>query len=237
MEVTYYDQIINHFNFVFDNINGDNELSTVEKKLFIDFINNEKIEDTIPLDEFIRLLNFNFFYKNQLIRINERGQLYSGNIGHIVTEIKFYEIIKQNIDHISPELVVSKNEFLKSFFDDFDFEIYQILLKDVEIGKFIMWSFMNDSLDENVFSNLQLNEIACILGLDDETINSQKIAIEHSIDELIVKPTFFDAGLSEFWIPGGKTKPRSYCNDKSGLDEFVHKPNTFNNIIKRQSIR
>lgn len=237
MEVTYYDFIIDNFDFVFENIENDSELYDSEKDTFFEFINNHKIEASTETDEFLSNINFDFFFKNQFVRIDERGQIYLGNLGHIVSETKFYEIVKQNTAYTSPEVVESKHEFLDWFFDDFEFEFYQDILKDIQIGRFMMWSFQNDKSEKKIFSNLPLRELACILGLDDKTIKESKIAIEHSTTEPILKPTFFDAGINELWIPGGITKPRDECTEHSGLREFVHKPNVFQNIINRHSIK
>lgn len=96
----------------------------------------------------------------------------------------------------------------------------------------LMWSYRNtDPADP--FAGIEINDLPCRLALPSYAA-SEHVAFGHyvSAENRPCVPTFFDAGLSNEWRPGGKTHPLPPCKPKysEGLPEVVHRPTLFRDI-------
>ncbi|OOQ58277.1 hypothetical protein [Mucilaginibacter pedocola] len=95
--------------------------------------------------------------------------------------------------------------------------------------KGIQWSFPMPS-SEDIFANqIAIQKLPCragIMGASKKIIFTHKLSADYNVR----KPTSFDAGFYEQFLPNGLTKPLDSCMTETGFEEFVHTPNQFFNI-------
>lgn len=149
-------------------------------------------------------------FRNEINRhLSENPQLGSGAISlNILEKIMLDAGTKKDI------------KGLKTLIKDFELENVPIRIADR-----IMWCFTNEHNDSNIFEGMTKDEICslpCTLGLDPETFDQQYICYGHILSIDFFKPTAMDAGLNQYWRPGGKTQPLNSCANMNGKNEFVH---------------
>lgn len=110
-----------------------------------------------------------------------------------------------------------------------------------KIQSHLMWSFESINPDNALEGPFDLKDLPCILGLPgpkgtSEGYNTTKrlaFAFRLNDNDVIKKPTCFDAGLMPVWQPGGKTRVHDECNGlygTIGFEEYVNVPITFGQI-------
>ena len=128
-----------------------------------------------------------------------------------------------------------------------DFKALSLLIKDLELDGVslkrkdrIMWCYINKKNNANIFDGIdktELSNLPCILGLDPITFGKPYICFGHELKLQIYKPTAMDAGMFEYWRPGGQTQPSlPDCSTYIGKDEFVHNPNTIKSLTTQIEI-
>jgi len=104
------------------------------------------------------------------------------------------------------------------------------------LSAYLMWSYRNTLNVTDPFDGITLADLPCRLALPSFG-SGQHIAFGHRkhTSTRYTIPTAFDAGLSQEWVPGGKTKPLSSCARRypEGLPEIVHGPTQFDYIATR----
>jgi len=93
-------------------------------------------------------------------------------------------------------------------------------IPDLPFGP-LVWAFLFAD-EDRPFVSRELAELPCRLGLE-YLEASRYFPIELSIPVTadVRKPTAFDAGLDEYWCPGGRTCPRAECAGRTGFEEVV----------------
>jgi hypothetical protein len=108
----------------------------------------------------------------------------------------------------------------------------QTLLGDAKVSQYMTWSYRNAKDQYDPFNGVDLQDLPCRLGLP--SMGADHYAFGHMLPAASAprKPTAFDGGMNEQWIPGGYTLPYGACQPKYsvGLPEVVHEPNRFRNI-------
>ena len=108
----------------------------------------------------------------------------------------------------------------------------EAVVGNATFSEHMAWSCRNLSDPRNPFAGIEANDLSCRLGLP--SMGRPHYAFGHILSPGSVarKPTAFDGGMYEHWVPGGVTKPHAPCEGKYpvGLPEVVHEANRFKNI-------
>ena len=100
-----------------------------------------------------------------------------------------------------------------------------VLLGETPLSQYEMWSFYQPQAANDPFCGVSKNagELVRRLGLGHTDPAEELLLWAHQLDsgQSAYVPTAFDAGLYEYYRPGGKTKPLA---GDGGLHEVVHSP-------------
>ncbi len=129
------------------------------------------------------------------------------------------EITSQNEDTRDQDFIGTlKDRYIRGD-DDALLELLEEL-ESAPMGPSIVWGFVFP-LDSRPSAN-DWADLPCRLGLNDLSMDSYVRLELHPPKGVKPKyPTAFDAGLDDYWAPGGATKPRDACHDKQGLPEVI----------------
>jgi len=243
-------------NIIEDDENFITEKMKTEFFEFIKDINDEPEVFKLLYEFFDTPKNVPFNKKKYSLKgkIIDGNRIHSIELGRVTRKSTFSIIFINAFIKKIPDAIISINDsetvidkFLIDplFGTNIDSTLFCEYVKDVGIGgekiaSYPMWTF--EGYDDKVFEGLPIKDLPCILGLPgpegtEKNYKSDKriafsIIVPSKID--VKKPTSFDAGINTVWRPGGKTKPHNECYKKYGsfgLEEYIHEPVTFNEIM------
>lgn len=210
-----------HFPTQSGNIERCTELTADSKKDFFDAMDKVGDDSTALMEtakDYFRQRKF----RGGTVNLDKGTRL--GRL-HQITAIE-RDLAKAARGNVSP----SETPALKPYRDDFETGDSAVkanavdevldLIRHLPFGP-LVWIFSYED-SEKPFANSSLAELPCRLGLEHlEATLYFPVELLVPITAALKKPTAFDAGLDEFWCPGGRTCPRENCLDKSGFEEVV----------------
>jgi len=207
-----------------ENLENDSGLSPEQKDDFVEHLKKSSCDESVL----------------EALRDYCRGQKLIGQESSVGSEESLGRVsprsnlIKQIMEESSLGSFYDAENLLNTLLVETDLDSTLGLLtpiEDVNIGKFLIWSFRPKEPTANPFKQVDdLGSLPSILGLD--PVLEECVTFSHRLPSTHLparNPTIFDAEDNRHWIPGGKTKPLCKGYDE-GLPEVVHKPNTFANI-------